>query len=87
MSNDTAATPKLSILTDAAMRAKAKMTATPTDEEGATTEKKFNPKRVALIGVGATVAAGAAVYAVIKLFTGESIEEETSEEVTETEDN
>lgn len=79
MSNDTA-TPKTSILTDAMNRAKAKMTTDPSTEVDAPTEKKLNVKRAVLIGAGATLTAGAAVYAAIKLFTGAPVEDEISED-------
>lgn len=57
---------KFSILTDAAMRAKAKMTSADSTETADTTPKKMNLKKFA-IGVGVATAGIVAVYGALKL--------------------
>lgn len=87
MSNDTVDAKKLSFLTRAALKVQAAKTPA-TDDEGATTETKIDYKKIAIIGVGATVAVGGAVYAALKLFTGQPlVEEEDSEDIDENSDN
>lgn len=76
----TETTPKTSVLTDAMERAKAKLTTEVIDEQGTTIEKKITRKQI-IIGVGATVASAAAIITALKLFTGQKIEDETSEEI------
>jgi hypothetical protein len=89
MSNETTETPKkkFSILTDAAMKAKAKMT---TDENAiesdGTAPKKMNMKMFAL-GVGAATAGIAAVYGALKLINANISEvEPDSDETSESTD-
>jgi uncharacterized protein YgiM (DUF1202 family) len=76
MSNDTAETPKkFSILTDAAMRAKARMTPDNSIESDDTTPKKLNIKKFA-IGIGAVTAGAVAVYGALKLINANIAEVE-----------
>ena len=86
MSNDTAAPQKLSFLTRAALKVQAAKT-NPVDDEGTTTETKIDYKKIAVVGVGATVAIGGAVYAALKLFTGQPLVEEETSEDNESTDN
>lgn len=78
---------KFSILTDAAMRAKAKMTPDNALESDETTPKKMNIKKFA-IGVGLATAGAAAVYGALKLIANNIAEvEPDSSESDETEIN
>lgn len=76
MSSDTV-TPKLSILTDAALRAKAKMTSDTSNENEESTPK-MNIKKFA-IGIAAVTAGAVAVYGALKLVANGMAETEPEE--------
>lgn len=78
MSDATA--PKKSIITDAMKRVQAKIDAEGTDEQDTTKTSHFNKKLAIKVGVVA-VGSAAAIIA-LKLFTGQPVEDETSEEAT-----
>lgn len=71
-------TPKKSILTDAMERVSRKKDGEGTDE---TTTPKITRKQI-VIGVSAVAGTAAVLITALKLFTGQKIEDETSDEVT-----
>lgn len=83
MSTETT-TKKKSILTTAMENVRAKQNDETTDE-GTITDKKITRKQIA-IGIGAVAGTAAVLTLAIKIFTGQSVEDETSEEETVTED-